>query len=318
MESSLRKMRLIILFTAASLIFMTGFTFGIVEDNITKSFKVGQGGKLTLKTDIGSIEVQGVEGNSLEVEVLRRVEKTSKKKAEEILKDFDIKFSQSGNDVYIEAKYEKDGWSRFWDKIRRRLRVKFIVSVPRVYNIELKTRGGGISVEDLDGEVNCKTSGGGLNFDNITGPIWGRTSGGGIQVGEVNGNVDVHTSGGGIRITNAKGKVLAHTSGGGITVNEVMGAIQADTSGGSIKAYISRQPKSNCHLKTSGGSVTVYLEEDIGVFVDARTSGGRIKTEFPVTLRGEISKKALKAKINEGGPELYLRTSGGSIYIRKK
>jgi DUF4097 and DUF4098 domain-containing protein YvlB len=97
-----------------------------------------------------------------------------------------------------------------------------------------------------------------------------------------------------------------------------MGKIQADTSGGSVKAYISQQPKGDCRLKTSGGSITVYLAEDVAVNVDAETSGGSIHTDFPVTLQGKISKKELKAQINGGGPELYLYTSGGSIYIKKK
>ena len=54
-----------------------------------------------------------------------------------------------------------------------------------------------------------------------------------------------------------------------------------------------------------------------GVYVNAGTSGGRVRTEFPVTIRGEISKRKLQAKINGGGPELYLRTSGGSIYLNE-
>ena len=97
-----------------------------------------------------------------------------------------------------------------------------------------------------------------------------------------------------------------------------MGAIRADTSGGSIKVFISQQPESDCKLTTSGGSITVYMESGIGVTVDAKTSGGRISTDFPVTIKGEIKHSALRAKINGGGPELYLRTSGGCIYIREK
>jgi hypothetical protein len=57
---------------------------------------------------------------------------------------------------------------------------------------------------------------------------------------------------------------------------------------------------------------------DIGVDVNARTSGGSVHTEFPVTVQGEIKRSRLDAKLNGGGPELYLRTSGGSIYLKKK
>jgi phage shock protein B len=59
----------------------------------------------------------------------------------------------------------------------------------------------------------------------------------------------------------------------------------------------------------------VFLAETIGVDVDARTSGGEVTTELPVTVLGEFSKTALQAKINERGPKLMLRTSGGNIHV---
>lgn len=319
MPSQVQKTRWIAVLAAfLSMLLVAGLAHGYGEETITKSFTVEPGGRLTLETDIGSIEVQGMESDTVDVEVIRKVKTTSDKKAEEILKDFEIDFTQRGRDVFIKAEYERSGWQRFWDKISKHLQVKYIISVPRVYDVNLKTKGGSISVQDLEGEVISKTSGGSLLYDHIIGDISASTSGGSIKVGQVDGQIGLHTSGGSIKVKQAGGQVDAHTSGGSITVEEVMGAIQAKTSGGSVKAYISRQPKSDCRLTTSGGSITVYMEEDISVDIDARTSGGHVRTEFPVTIRGEISKRALKAKINGGGPELYLRTSGGSIYLKKK
>jgi len=52
--------------------------------------------------------------------------------------------------------------------------------------------------------------------------------------------------------------------------------------------------------------------------VEAGTSGGRIHTDFPVTLKGKIDPRKLQATINGGGPLLYLHTSGGSIYLKKR
>jgi len=307
-----------------------------VKDNITKSFKVGAGGKLSIETDLGSIKVRGAEGDTVGIEVIRDAGTLSDEKAKDIFQDFKIDFEQRGNDVFVNADYKHDGFHGFWDKIFNRLHVEFIVSVPLVYNVDLKTSGGSITVNDLEGETRCKTSGGSLHFDGIKGNVWGRTSGGSIQIGEADGEVDVHTSGGsihidrtkarvlantsggGIRIKSAGGDVEAHTSGGSITVEEVMGAIKADTSGGSVTATITRQPQSDCSLTTSGGSVTVYLTGDIAANLNARSSGGHVSTEFPITVQGELSKHEVQAKLNGGGPELYLRTSGGNVYIKKK
>jgi DUF4097 and DUF4098 domain-containing protein YvlB len=315
---------------------MAAPAFSSIEDSIKKSFSVEPGGKLVLETDIGSIEVLTRDTDKLDVEVMREARTASSRKAKRMMKDMKIDFRQDGNTVYISAEYEREGFSWFWDNfIGNRLRVKFLISVPQRFNVDLKTKGGGISIDDLEGEVLSKTSGGSLKFNRIQGPVWGRTSGGSIKllscegkadvrssggsitIGEVKGNIFAHTSGGGIKIGKAEGEVDASTSGGSIRVEEVMGTIRARSSGGSITASISGQPASDCRLTTSGGSITVYMAEDLRVDVNASTSGGRVHTDFPVTIQGEISRSNLNAKINGGGPELYLHTSGGSIHIRK-
>jgi len=289
---------------------------GGVDGDVKKSFQVGVGGRLTLETDIGSVEVQSRDGNTLDVEVLFQERHGGRRRMEDFLEDFDIDFQQRGNDVFVKAEYLRDR-SGFWDSIGRYVRVEFRVTVPRKYNVDLQTSGGSISVDDLEGEVMAKTSGGSLEFGRIKGSVRGRTSGGSIDLEECDGRVDVETSGGSIDIGKVRSDVRAHTSGGGIHVEEVMGTIDASTSGGSVTAKITRQPQSNCQLKTSGGGITVYMARDVKVNVDARTSGGRVSTDFPVTVQGELSKRSLHAPINGGGPELYLRTSGGSIYIRE-
>ncbi len=312
-----RSYTLAALFSAALLVTACyAYTDG-VEDTINKSFAVSPGGTLSLESDLGSVEVRGVAANKVDIEVVREVRTGREREAEEFLKDFDIRFDQSGNDVKVTAKYEKGFLERLFNNIGRSLKVKFVITVPEKYNLDLYTKGGSISVENIAGNAETRTSGGSLSFDRIVGEIRGRTSGGSVEIGEVKGNTEVHTSGGGIRITRAEGPVDARTSGGSITVEEIMGAITAHTSGGSIKATITSQPRSDCRLTTSGGSITVSLEDGIGVNVDAKTSGGSVSTDFPVTIQGEIKKSALNAKINDGGPELYLRTSGGSIHIRK-
>ncbi len=157
--------------------------------------------------------------------------------------------------------------------------VKFRIKVPEKYDLDLKTGGGSIDVSDLNGKIDA------------------RTSGGSIELGRIKGDVDINTSGGSIK------------------VDEVIGNIDAHTSGGSIKATISKQPTKDAKLSTSGGSVTAYLLPSIKVDLDASTSGGRVKSDFDVD--GEVSKRSVRGEINGGGPKLKLKTSGGSVSVRK-
>ena len=308
-----------------------------VENNIEKSFQVTSGGRLTIDADRGSIEVRTADRDLVDIKIERRVKKNGKWSVEEVLEDFAITFDQSDDGVTIRAKHAREILRR-WSRERNRLQVKFLITVPQRYNVDLKTAGGGISVEELEGEVRSETAGGSLRIGKIKGSVWGRTaggsiklegtegdadvktSGGGITIGSVAGAVEAKTAGGSIRIDRATGNVNARTSGGGITVEEVMGSINAKTSGGSIKAYISGQPEGDCSLETTGGSVTAYLVEDIAVDVDARTSGGNVSTDVPVTtvVQGKMSRNRLQGAINGGGPLLKLRTSGGGIRLRQK
>lgn len=307
-----------------------------VENNIERSFQVASGGRLTIDADRGSIEVRTADRDHVDVKIERKVKSGKKWSVEEVLEDLAITFDHSDDGVTIRAKYDQENLRR-WSRERNRLGVKFLITVPQRYNVDLKTLGAGISVADLEGEVHSQTLGGSLRFGNIKGSIWGRTSGGSIKLEGTQGDADVKTSGGGITIGSVKGavesttsggsiridrarSVNAKTSGGSITVEEVMGNINAKTSGGSIKAYISGQPEGDCSLETSGGSVTTYLVEDIAIDVDARTTGGRVSTDIPVAVvvQGKISKNKLQGAINGGGPLLKLRTFGGSIYLRQK
>ena len=298
---------------------------------IERSFSVKEGGTLTLESDIGAIEVQSIAGEKVKVEVHREFRGWDDDDIKDFLEDFQIDFEQTGDDVTVTARLKRrrnDVWEH--------LKIKFYVEVPSKYNVDLATAGGSISVKDLEGEVHASTSGGSLNFGSIKGPVHGetsggninlhksdgdvlvKTSGGSISIGDVNGDVDAHTAGGSITIDRALGEVNAKTSGGSIHIDEVDGPLNASTSGGSLTAYITKQPTSDCSMKTSGGSITVYLPPNISLDIDAKTSWGKVESDFDVLVSGSQEKSRLRGKIREGGPELYLRTSGGNIYILEK
>lgn len=302
------------------------------QGDIQRNFSVRPGGRLVMDVEPGSIEVKTTGDSRIVVDVFRRVERASDLRAEEILRQHEVNFEQQGDNLIIRAKFPYDDFRR-WR--RSGLQVRYVVSIPNEFNVDLKTSGGGIRVDDLRGEVRVKTSGGGLQFGKIEGPITGHTSGGGISLAGCNGKVEVRTSGGGINIGSGAGELLAETSGGGITIedfdgdafvrtsggairiNRIEGSIDASTSGGPIVAALSGQPKKDCRLHTSGGGITVELDETISLNINAEASGGGVTTELPLTVQGELRKGLLRGTLNGGGQTLILQTSGGSIHLRK-
>ncbi|MFQ5740638.1 MAG: DUF4097 domain-containing protein [Acidobacteriota bacterium] len=284
------------------------------ENTLHRSFQVSPGGLLTVETPTGSIDVQSGESDRVDVEI--RARNRQGDYLQEILDELDIQFLPSGRDVTVRVE-RKGGGDHWWDFGRRRIRLEFHISVPSAYNVDLKTAGGSIQVDDLEGEVRAVTSGGSLTFGRLRGSVFGRTSGGSISLTGSRGDADVKTSGGSIKIGEVEGNVVAHTSGGSVRVDEVYGSIDASTSGGSVRARISSQPEGDCRLTTSGGSVTVDLAGGIGLVVDAKTSSGRVIADMSVSGSGPRDKHSLRGEINGGGPRLVLRTSGGNIRLRE-
>lgn len=318
----------------AALMSSPGLCAADYDDTVEKSFSVRAGGTLFVTADLGAIEIVSGSSNRVEVSIRREIDSRN---YEDILDDMDISMRESGGDVTVELEYDRSagGFFRsFSDGYR--INILFRVIVPEKYNVELKTSGGGISVDTLKGSADCRTSGGSIKLQRVDGPVIAKTSGGSIRlesssgdaelntsggsitVGDVSGDVTAHTSGGGITIERVLGTVDAHTSGGGVTVNEVGGTVNASTSGGSVTANISKQPKGDCRLTTSGGSVTVYLNTENRFNINAQTSGGGVSADGMTLQLNQMDKNRLVATMNGGGPELYLRSSGGGIHIRKR
>lgn len=280
---------------------------------------VNAGESLDLETDIGSIELSTHDQNEIIVLVRNEGENADQ---------FSVSADYSNNSVSIKGEMER---KRDWN---RRHEVKFLITTPKQFNVNLKTRGGSIDVSSLSGNVKVKTSGGSLSFKDITGPVNGKTSGGSINANGVVGDVEVKTSGGFIQVDKVDGKIYAKTSGGSIKVSEVSGIVEAKTSGGSIavdkanqgvnaatsggsvKVSFSGQPKEDCVLKTSAGSVNVAFAEQVGFDIHASANAGKIYSDFEVE-GSKQSKRKMKGTVNGGGPKLTLKTSAGSIKIEK-
>jgi hypothetical protein len=254
-----------------------------IERLVEKTFAVQPGGRLRLETEGGEIRVSPSADNVVKVTAREKIRATSEAEADELLKRLDLTIEQNGNDVTATAKYERPAMGLHfgsWPPVT----VDFIVSVPASFASDLRTSGGGVTLEGAQGAVNL------------------RTSGGNIAVGVVAGETELSTSGGGIR------------------VDAVEGSLRASTSGGSIRAAFAGPLKGDCSLSTSGGSVKVTVDKTAAFRLDASTSGGSVEAEgLTLTLeklgRGRTQ---LAGAVNGGGALLKLRSSGGDVMVKTR
>lgn len=308
--------------------------FATTEETINKKFPVQPGGAVIVDVDFGSIEVKSADDTrDVQVDVWRKI--TRKKSADEeaFLRDNPVQLTVESGKVVVRSRHpSRIGFS--WG-FNNRNEAKYVVTVPTRFDAQLRTSGGSVSVRDLTGEVKAETSGGSLRFAHLRGPVTGDTSGGSIQAEDCEGKVRIHTSGGGITVATGagslegstsggsvtakdfRGPVHVSTSGGSVTVENVTGPIDGSTSGGSIHASLSAPITDTVRLSTSGGGITLQVPASSAFDLDAETSAGGVSSDLPVTMQGKLERSRLKGTVNGGGKSVFLRTSAGSIRVKK-
>ncbi|MCK5280334.1 MAG: DUF4097 family beta strand repeat protein, partial [Cyclobacteriaceae bacterium] len=123
----------------------------------------------------------------------------------------------------------------------------------------------------------------------------GKTSGGSIKLEDIKGDIDVTTSGGGIKISDVQGEVYASTSGGSINadITKLENQLVLKTSGGSVRATIPsglgldldlRGNRVNTSLSNfSGESKSDRVKGTVnggGILVQLSTSGGSVNLNY--------------------------------------
>ncbi|MBE3110525.1 MAG: DUF4097 family beta strand repeat protein [Acidobacteria bacterium] len=196
---------------------------------------------------------------------------------EKDLKDVEIRVDQSAGTVSVKA---------IWPKFRHRFNVNvdFEIKVPEgVILDEVETVNGGVELTGRYGRAAVGTTNGTVTVEDASGELKASTTNGGIQVSRFEGKLQAETTNGNIRLE-------------GLTFKD---GIAAETTNGSIALAIASPEALNADLL-------------------ARTTNGHITVDFPVTLKNlSQSKHRVEAKIGQGGPEISLETTNGSIRITK-
>ncbi len=289
------------------------------ESRLEKTLKLAPGGTFTLNTDLGGVTVIGKDGPDVHLVV------TSQKDLDDLLT---FRFDENAGAVTVTArrKHRFSNWSGDSGRVRYEIEVPTQtaldidtsggkIAIERIgARSRLNTSGGGISVHDLVGDLEADTSGGPISLRDVKGRMRVQTSGGGIEGANLEGQLSAETSGGSIELERVAGDIDATSSGGGIHIIDAGGQVKAETSGGGIEASFARGNSRGGSLETSGGGIEVALDPEVGFEIDAQ--GSYVKTDLPVRIVGEVSRRSLRGSLGKGGEMLRLRTSGGGVRIK--
>lgn len=145
-----------------------------------------------------------------------------------------------------------------------------------------------------------------------------RTKDGAIVIDGVEGSTRLRTGDGRIEAESMKGSLEAETGDGHIKVSGRLDVLRLHTGDGAVEADLLPGSKltAPCRVDTGDGSVVVRLPRDLGAELDARTGDGKITVDLPITAEtGNRREGSVRARINGGGPVLWIRTGDGSIRL---
>ena len=259
---------------------------------VNKAFDVSPGGWLTLNSELGTIDVKTTNRNRVNIVYTKSAKAALDKLTQKAFADFDVTFRRVGADVHIEGKFKK-GWEYWMKRLHllklHLLNIRFEVSVPRQYNVDLNTSGG-ISVSDLVGEVRAQTYSGD------------------IQLGSIARAVEAETTSGSITLKGCKDKVAVQSYSGDVQLGNVAGTLKAETTSGDVRAG---DVNSAVTLQSYSGDV--QLGNVVGTLKAETTSGS-------ITLKGcrdkvEVQSYSGNVQLGNVAGTLKAETTSGDIRV---
>jgi len=301
-----------VLAAAAAVFALTAVADDRFKDNFRYSYNVpATGAKLDLSSFNGGIELIGVDGNTVEVTGTKSAKDAS------TLAELKIEGVQEGPLLRVRAVRPGNG-----ERKGCYCGVSFVVRAPKHMELtSVTTSNGSMRVENFESVANLRTSNGAMKLYQLKGRVEARTSNGGVTLDNIDGVVSVVTSNGGVTLENVRGALRAETSNGSIRgriADTTSGSpVHLSTSNGTVDVRLDATHNNDITVTTSNGSINLRMPDGGNAKILARTSSHEsVTTDFPMMIRGTLSKGLLEGSIGSGnGPSIRLETSNGPIRL---
>jgi len=132
-------------------------------------------------------------------------------------------------------------------------------------------------------------------------------------------NLDANTVNGGISAEDVRGDLNFEATNGGVHVTDVGGNVRARTTNGGVVADLSGTTwqGQGLDLQTTNGGATVYVPRGYNAHLETGTVNGGMHVDFPITVRGSLSKR-ISTELGSGGPTVRVVTTNGGVHIAQR
>ena len=235
-----------------------GSLTGRATEEWTRSYPLAAGAEIRIGNTNGRVEVEGVDGSTVEVRAEKIARAATDTGARELLPRITIREDVQSDRVTVETERLSG------IMIGAAFEVRYHVRAPRGAVVNVTTTNGGIGLTALTGKVVAHTTNGGVTAKELTGGIDARSTNGGVTLDFASlGSepVSARTTNGGVVVTlpsSTKADVSASCTNGGIIVSP------------DLTLAVTEQSRRKLEGRLNGGGTPIQLSS---------TNGGvRIKT----------------------------------------
>lgn len=201
-----------------------------------------------------------------------------------------------------------------------RVSLSIDVTVPQGAKVEIRGRGGDLSVENVDGLVDVQSDRGDVHLVNLAAGARVQIRRNDVQLssGKIAGNIDI--SSGDISAFRVAGPLKISGRSQDVNVNAITGDAEIDLNRGDIDLHLG-VGSGSVTARTNSGDIRLQVPALNAFSVEAKTSRGNIENGLGGTLSTESSgrQRSLRGSVGSGkGPRFNIETNRGDISLQRE
>jgi hypothetical protein len=134
-----------------------------------------------------------------------------------------------------------------------------------------------------------------------------------------NTDLTLKTFNGGMTISDVRGLIHFDVHNGGVHLKRVAGDVSGATVNGGVQVELagSMWDGRQLEVSTTNGGVTVSVPSYYSAHVQAETRSGAIRSDFPITVSGNVRPQQLDTNLGSGGALIHVSTVNGGVRLKR-
>jgi DUF4097 and DUF4098 domain-containing protein YvlB len=132
-------------------------------------------------------------------------------------------------------------------------------------------------------------------------------------------NIAVKTVNGGITLSDIRGSLKFEATNGGVNLRRLAGDVAGSTVNGGVNVELTGTTwdGGQVQVTTKNGGVNISVPENYSAHFQTETVNGSIRSEFPLTVTGDLRSGNRDFSIGAGGPLIHATTTNGGVRLKK-